>query len=198
MTLEQARIKANEFNVIVGQLKDPSKPSTELTYGMLFQRYLDDYAKLQTSTWESAIYNHEKYFQRWHNKPINQIKRLTVQAWVNDLAKEHGVHTANRNYNTMRAVFSWGLHKDIFAGENPCLGVDNFNTFLRKNFWNFCIGLDTATSGKTQRDGLSLSRMQKLQLGLFECVEIDIRIECCTIVVGNLYRKDLQLRFLFC
>jgi len=134
ITIEQARTRATEFNAVVGHLKDPSKPSTELTYGKLFQQYLDSYAKLQTSTWESAIYNHGKYFQRWHNKPIEQIKRVAVQAWVNDLAKEHGVHTANRNYNTMRAVFSWGLRKDVFAGENPCLGVDNFKTQARERF----------------------------------------------------------------
>jgi integrase len=53
---------------------------------------------------------------------------------MNDLAREHGIHVANRNYNTMRAVFSWGLRKDIYSGDNPCIGVDCFKTQARERF----------------------------------------------------------------
>ena len=135
MKIEQARNKAEEFNAIVGQKKDPSRPAPELlTYGKLFEQYLNGYAKLHTNTWESAVYNHGKYFQRWDARPVVSIKRADVQAWMNDLARERGVHTANRNYNTMRAVFSWGLRKDVFAGDNPCVGVDSFKTRARERF----------------------------------------------------------------
>lgn len=136
MTIEQARSKAKELNAVVeNKKKDPSrKDEDKLTYGMLFDRYLNEYAKTRTATWQSAIYNHERYFKRWHNCPLSQITRQKVQNWVNDTGDEFGKYAANRTYNTMRAVFSWALRKNIIDGDNPCIGVDTFKARARERF----------------------------------------------------------------
>jgi len=134
--LDEARRRADELNVLVGLKKDPSLNHVQqhLTYDALFQRYLEEYAKTRTSTWQGAIYNHERYLKRWHNRSIADIDRESVQHWVNDNGEEFGHYTANRTYSTMRAVFSWALRKDIINGGNPCLGVDVFKTRARERF----------------------------------------------------------------
>jgi len=133
--LDQARHKATEFNFIVGKGKDPSlKPEAPLTYGILFQKYIDEYARLHTATWQHAVYNHKRYFVQWHNKPLASIKREHVQHWLNVLAAETGKHTANRNFNTLRAVITWGIGKGLLTRENPCSGIRTFKTQARERF----------------------------------------------------------------
>lgn len=62
-SIEQARKQATALNAIVGRLTDPSKPLKKpLTYGDVFNKYIELYAKLETSTWRAAVYNHGKYF----------------------------------------------------------------------------------------------------------------------------------------
>ena len=110
MTAEQARVCAKQFNNMIDyEKRDPSRqPQVELTYSVLFERYIEDYARLRTKTWESAAYNHKIYFKRWHDVPVGNIKRKDVQSWVNDLAENHGKGTANRHYNTLQAVLNLG------------------------------------------------------------------------------------------
>jgi integrase len=136
VSLEEARKRAEEFNVMVGDKKDPSlkPPEVGITYGALFNRYLEEYAKTRTTTWQNAVYNHDRYFQRWHNRMVTDMDRQSVQRWVNDVGDEYGRHTANRTFNTLRAVFSWGLRKEIIDGDNPCIGVDLFHTQPRERF----------------------------------------------------------------
>jgi integrase len=135
MKLEQARDKATEYNYLVGQGKDPArKAAPKLTYGALFARYMEDYAKLHTRTWLETEKNHRRHFAAWDKRSVTGIKREHVQTWVNTLAKSSGKYAANRAYNTFRAVFSWGLSQGLFAGENPCLGVKIFKTNARERF----------------------------------------------------------------
>jgi hypothetical protein len=119
ITVEQARALAKSFNTVVDfEKRDPSRrPEEKLTYSILFDRYIKEYAQLRTKTWQDAVYNHNLYFKRWHDAAISNIKRTDVQHWVNDLAHNHGKHTANRHYNTLRAVLSWGLKKEIWQGD---------------------------------------------------------------------------------
>jgi integrase len=133
--LEEARKRAEEFNVIVGDKKDPSLTrEAGITYGALFNRYLEEYAKTRTTTWQSAVYNHERYFKRWHHRLVADIDTQSIQRWVNDMGAEYGKHTANRTFNTMRAVLSWALRKELIAGQNACHGVDTFKVQARERF----------------------------------------------------------------
>ena len=135
ITLEHARKQAQEFNIAVGDGRNPAlKPTEGLTYGTIFARYIYEYAKTRTTTWQNTIYNHERYFKRWHEKAISGINRQGIQRWVNDVGEDFGKYTANRNYNIMRAVFSWALRKEILTGDNPCAGVDVFKTKARERF----------------------------------------------------------------
>lgn len=134
--LEQARNKATEYNHIVGKGKDPSikSQSETLTYDTLFERYVEEYAKLHTVTWQETVKNYERYFGQWAKRKLDSIKRDQVQSWLNNLAVTNGKHTANRNYNTFRAVFTWAISKGIMVSENPCTGIKTFKTQARERF----------------------------------------------------------------
>jgi len=106
-----------------------------MTFGQLFDLYIEQYAKRHTKTWADTIENYRRYFSRWHKRRLDSIKRLEVQAWVDDLAQTKGKHCANRNYDTMRAVFSWALRKEVIEElRNPCLGVDKYKVRSRQRF----------------------------------------------------------------
>ena len=136
LSIEQARAQAKALNNRVEfEKKDPSrKRAGELTYNLLFDSYIKEYAQLRTKTWKAAAYNHKVYFKRWQDVAVNAIKRADVQAWVNELALNHGKHTANRHFNTFRAVLSWGLKNENWYGDNPCIGVDRFAVQPRERF----------------------------------------------------------------
>lgn len=137
LSIEQARNKAAELNHLIGQGLDPTAARAfELTYDELFSRYIDDYAKHETSTWEEAVQNHRRYFSRWLDKRISTIKRSDVQAWLYDVAGpgREKKHTANRAYDQMKAVINFGKRKDLIECENPCIGVDKFPTKSRERF----------------------------------------------------------------
>lgn len=135
ISLEQARRKATEFNYLVGEGKDPSlKEVPPIVYGELFAKYIEEYAKLHTVTWQESIKNHKRYFALWDKKPLNNIRRDQVQSWLNNVAASNGKHTANRIFNSFRAVLTWGQGQGIFTGENPCLGVTTFKTRARERF----------------------------------------------------------------
>ncbi|MBS2005763.1 MAG: tyrosine-type recombinase/integrase [Cyanobacteria bacterium SZAS TMP-1] len=137
LAIEQARRKADDLNSLVGQGKDPTgEQQSDLTYGELFNTYIEQYAKHQTNTWEEAVAIHRRHFERWSNKRISKIRRSDVQAWVYDLAgegrKKKG--TANRAYDQMKAVINYGKRKDLVDCDNPCVGVDKFPTQSRERF----------------------------------------------------------------
>lgn len=137
LSLDQARNKASEYNYIVGEDRDPTAGKQgELTYDQLFSRYINDYAKEHTATWEESIQNHRRYFDRWLNKPIRRIKRTDVQDWLYEVAGEDRSkkHSANRALDQMKAVINFGRRKDLVACDNPCIGVDKFPTKARERF----------------------------------------------------------------
>lgn len=140
LTIENARIKCNELNTLVGQGLDPSKlqqqRKTELTYGDLFTIYLNEYAKLFTATWKEAEGIHARHFDCWKNKPISKIQRNEVQKWIFKVAGESCKKSAaaNRSFDQMKAVINYGIRKNLIAADNPCVGVDKLPTKSRERF----------------------------------------------------------------
>ncbi len=134
---EQARNKAQELNLLVGQGKDPSfARHGEMTYGELFQRYIDDYARHETARWEEQVANDRRYFSRWRNIPVVGIKRADVQAWFYDVAGQSRTrkYAANACLKQMHAVINFGKRKDLVNCENPCTGVKKFPVKPRERF----------------------------------------------------------------
>lgn len=107
---------------------------SQLTYGMLFNLYIDKFARHHTKTADETVANFQRYFRRWINQPVATIRRRDVQDWFDDLAITKGKHSANRNHDTMRAVFNWGIRKEYILPPNPCIGIDRYKLKARDRF----------------------------------------------------------------
>ena len=138
MSIDQARAKVAEHNVALAKGEDPAEQrraeKNALHFKELFDLYIEQYAKERTKTWPEMQNNFRRYFSRWANRKIANIKRAEVQAWITDLGENNGKATANRNYDMLRAVISWGKKKDIVTVDNPCIGVDRFKSKSRERF----------------------------------------------------------------
>jgi len=136
LSIEQARTKAESYNHSVGQGQDPSaNQKGDITYGDLFETYIEQYAKLHTATWQEAMNVNRRHFGRWIGKKISKIKRSDVQAWVDELGPERKKRAvANRCYDQMKAVINYGKRKDLVDCDNPCIGVDKLPVKSRERF----------------------------------------------------------------
>ncbi|HEY9785369.1 MAG TPA: Arm DNA-binding domain-containing protein, partial [Candidatus Obscuribacterales bacterium] len=124
VSVENARKKARE---ILGDIEKGINPQDvkraereELTLAELFQHYLEQYAMKRCTTWKDMELNFGRYVGELRDRKLSTIRKTDVQSWVNRLGDKIGPHTANRNYDNLRAVFSWGIKRGYFEGGNPC------------------------------------------------------------------------------
>jgi integrase len=145
-TIDAARREAEKLNTQIANGANPAQTKREsrveqdkiTTFGQLFEQYIELYAKKNTKRWEDTEANYRRYFRKaWHRKPIQSITHNDVQKWVDDLAGDDGEHkhTANRNFDTFRAVYNWGLKRRLFTvQDNPCFGIERFKVKARERF----------------------------------------------------------------
>ncbi|MBS2005758.1 MAG: site-specific integrase [Cyanobacteria bacterium SZAS TMP-1] len=138
MTVEQARKEATQMlgSISKGEpvvSRRISKPSG-FTLGELFDRYINEYAQHHCTSWVETRKAFHRYFGNWMTTSAASITKADVQQHVNILGSERGHHTANRAYDDLRAVYTWGIRYGYHTGENPCTGITKFKTRSRERF----------------------------------------------------------------
>ncbi|HEY9789561.1 MAG TPA: tyrosine-type recombinase/integrase [Candidatus Obscuribacterales bacterium] len=138
MSVERAR---NEAQRILGEIAQGQRPTAKrarkeagILLEDLFRRYLDEYAQHHCTTWRETGKNFRRYFAPWLSREVTGFARSEIQQYINALGTERGHHTANRAYDDLRAVISWGIKYGYLAGTNPCAGVTKFKTRSRERF----------------------------------------------------------------
>ncbi|MBK9145148.1 MAG: tyrosine-type recombinase/integrase [Candidatus Melainabacteria bacterium] len=135
--VEDARKQAREILSSIDKGINPQdkkrEQREELTLGELFELYIEEYAKKRCSTWKDIKENFRRYLSHWADRKLSSIKKTDVQQWVNKLGNK-SIHTANRNYDNLRAMYGWAIKLGYFSKENPCKGVDKFKTHSRERF----------------------------------------------------------------
>lgn len=138
ISIEQARKLAEQTNFQLTQGIDPLEEKREareeLTLSELFEHYMNGYARGRCTTADDMEKNFERYFGHWNRRKLSSISKMDVQRQINKLAEDNHFHRANRAHDTIRAVFEWGIKKGLFAGPNPCVGIDRFKTESRERF----------------------------------------------------------------
>lgn len=158
MTIEQARTQVEHLNReianrvdVVSQRKaelaaNAAKKEPKLTFGKLFEMYMELYAKHQTKTWPQSEEIYKRHFSIWHTQPPSAITKAELQHWVVRLScsRDHRhvrdcntqrKHAANRSFNLFRAVWNWAIKKDFIPTQhNPCIGIDMFAVKARERF----------------------------------------------------------------
>ncbi|MBZ0186738.1 MAG: tyrosine-type recombinase/integrase [Candidatus Obscuribacterales bacterium] len=135
--VENARKQAREILASIDRGVNPQdkkrEQREELTVGQLFELYIEEYAKKRCKTWRDMEENFRRYLSHFADRKLSSIKKTEVQQWVNRLGNK-SIHTANRNYDTLRALYSWGIKLGYFDKDNPCKGIDKFKTHARERF----------------------------------------------------------------
>jgi integrase len=139
LTVENARKEALKR---LGEIATGANPAQairdakkELTFAELFGNYVERYARQHTKTWQETVRSFERYFQVWRTRKCSTVKRTEVQNWVNRLAEERGIYTANRSFDTFKAVLRWGLKQELIKlDSDPCFGIVRFKTKPRERF----------------------------------------------------------------
>lgn len=132
---QQARRLAEERSAELLRGEEPNAPKTDkLTFGELFTRYMDGYAKPHKKTWKEDQRKHDKLFPGWDPKRVDSITREQVTRLHAKLGKERGPYLANRTLALLSVVFSYGRDTLRLNIENPCRGVKKFKEQSRERF----------------------------------------------------------------
>lgn len=139
MSVEIARKKALELLAAIANGHVPSTLRREvkesaITLSNLLSRYSEEYSKHHCATWKETNANFRRYFIDWLEQPTDSITHNEVQQRINELGTNRGHHTANRAFDDLRAVFSWGKKHGYLSCDSPCDGVTKFKTRSRERF----------------------------------------------------------------
>ncbi len=176
----------------------PVETPTEITLRQLFELYLELHAKPHTKRWDDTVMRFETHLKCFADRPTSSITRIEVQNWLNNIGKT-GKHSANRNYDVLRAIMSWGIKKEVINHRNPCLGVDRFRLKPRERFvlpgdeFERLANAINAESNTTLRDFFWMCLMTGARRGNILHMRWDeINLEVATWVIPETKNGDSQ------
>jgi integrase len=137
LSIEQARGKAEEMNAAIADGKNPAEKKRavrdEMTLSELFQRYLDDYAKVHKRTWRDDEGAFKLHLHGWQFRKISSITLPDVVRLHAHIGRTRGHYAANRLVELLSTIFAraieWG-----WEGKNPATGVTPFAEVKRERF----------------------------------------------------------------
>ena len=137
VTIEQARKRAR---VIKGEIASGADPNAkkralrqELTFGELFQEYMERYSKPRKRSWAYDEREVNRFLSHWFKRRLSAITSHDVQALHEQVGRDNGLYQANRILERIRAMFNkaiaWG-----WEGNNPATGIAKFKEQSRDRF----------------------------------------------------------------
>ena len=137
ISIEQARQKAMEIKSQVALGKDPSEDKkrlrAEITFGEMFQEYMERYSKKQKRSWKFDEREVNKFCSHWFTRKASHISRQEVQILHERVHDNNGLYQANRILERISAIYNrairWG-----WEGTNPARGVKKFKEKSRDRF----------------------------------------------------------------
>lgn len=112
---------------------EKSKIRGESTFKELFDKYINDYAKLHTKSWQQDIEDIDRNLKPWFNRKISSIKTEEIRKLHTDFGKNRGIYGANRLLDRINAIYNksieWG-----WDGKNPAKSITKFKMQSRDRF----------------------------------------------------------------
>lgn len=131
ISVEKARKLAYENLNLLAENKNPNiekkKLSKNLTIKELFEKYLNDYAKLNTKvrTYTENVGVYERYLGKWNNVVVANVVRNDVEEFIIELYKKKGNYVANKALKLLRHMFNKGIEWGLDM-VNPTLGIKKY------------------------------------------------------------------------
>jgi integrase len=130
LSVENARTKAAEFNSLFARWKadeydgdDPFERRRDLTLKIALEDYVERHlgkdAKKPVEAMKGARWQFNKYLSPWGNRQLGHIRKRDVLNRHKDLRDAHGLFTANRAVQLLRAVYYWSQEHLQWKGDNP-------------------------------------------------------------------------------
>ncbi|MDF3047883.1 MAG: putative integrase [Candidatus Midichloriaceae bacterium] len=134
MSPEQAKAKAFQDIALISKGINPNVRKRELrgeaTFAELFQRYLDEYAKVRKRSWKSDLGSYNRYLRCLDNKKISNISRNDIERLHNSIKVNAGLYAANRSLALLKIMFNKANHWG-YNGMNPANGIKKFQEQAR-------------------------------------------------------------------
>lgn len=137
LSVEQARAKADACNSDIAMGMNPADARRsirdELTFTLLFDEYLERYAKVHKRSWQKDEKHFQLYCQSIARKKLSMIRKIDLQKLHSRIGHENGHYTANRTLAMLLTVFNraieWG-----WCQSNPAKGIKKFKEHSRDRF----------------------------------------------------------------
>jgi len=140
LSIEQARACAAGFNKLLAEWKSrnfegtsPFKRQDALTLGVLYKNYYETLktkgcsAKRGPATAKSLkdVQSwYDRYLKCWDDRKVDSLRVDRVRDLHKEITDKHGPIIANRAVGLLRRCINWGIHKDMWHGENPAEKID--------------------------------------------------------------------------
>jgi len=137
VTVEQARREAAKLN---GQIAEGQNPQArrraargEVTFGALFDAFLDHHAKERKRTWRDDAAQFDRHLKPLANRKASAITRADVKRLHASIGRECGHYAANRALALVSAVYNVA-GREAGIEINPAKGVGRFREHSRDRF----------------------------------------------------------------
>ena len=138
MTIEQARRKTMEVLHDIAEGKNPAEikrgEKAELTFGNLFNEYLERHSKPNKRTWREDESKYKTYLERpLGKKKLSAIDRRDIALIHSGITKDGHDITANRVLALTSSIFGWAKSAGLWE-ENPAIGIKRNKEKSRDRF----------------------------------------------------------------
>lgn len=106
----------------------------EITFGELFDDFMEYHSKPHKKTWEEDQRQFDTYLGSLACKKVSDITRRDIANLHVRLGDESGYYAANRVLALIHAVFNKAIDRDLFDGINPASRVKKFREKSRERF----------------------------------------------------------------
>lgn len=137
VSIAKARSAALVARAEVAEGKNPNEERYKLrhdsTFKQLFDRYIEDHAKVHTKSWKHDIEDVNRNLSHWFNRKSSTISTEEIRKLHATFGEKRGKYGANRLLDRINAIFNkaieWG-----WAGENPAKPIKKFRMQSRNRF----------------------------------------------------------------
>jgi len=137
ISIENARKQALKIKSEVAQGINPNqekdKLRQEITFGELFEQFMERYSKKYKITWEQDVREISRFTQHWYKKKISVITAQDIKILHEKVGGDNGLYQANRLFDKIRTMYNkaieWG-----WKGDNPAKGIKKFKEYSRDRF----------------------------------------------------------------
>ncbi|HUS91037.1 MAG TPA: tyrosine-type recombinase/integrase [Phycisphaerae bacterium] len=137
MTVGQARAEAARLAGLLAQGDHPGeerrRARQEMTFGELFEMYLEGHAKPHKRTWQQDQQQFDRNLTPWQHRPLSDIRRADVAELHAKIGRSRGRYQANRVLALISVVFNYAQGIGC-EGANPAKGVKKFKELSRDRF----------------------------------------------------------------